>query len=206
MRLDESVQVALASRLGYDVSMTQKTLGRGVSKAEWLEMALSVLQQGNVAEITIGGLARELGISKSGFYWHFKNRDDLLAQLLERWTYEVTEVITENEEILALDPRTRLQRSAEMILDRNLVRYEIGIRQWAMKDKNAARAVRAANRKRLDFLRQTFNELGFSGDDAEMRAMLFACYHTWESSMFPEISRKRRRELIEKRIVLLTRD
>jgi AcrR family transcriptional regulator len=177
-----------------------------VSKAEWLEMALSVLQQGNVAEITIGGLARELGISKSGFYWHFKNRDDLLAQLLEQWTYEVTEIITENEEILALDPRTRLQRSAEMILDRNLVRYEIGIRQWAMKDKNAARAVRAASRKRLDFLRQTFNELGFSGDDAEMRAMLFACYHTWESSMFPEISRKRRRELIEKRIVLLTRD
>jgi hypothetical protein len=37
-----------------------------------------------------------------------------------------------------------------------------------------------------------------------MRTMLFTCYHSWESSMFPEISRKRRRELIAKRIDLLT--
>jgi hypothetical protein len=34
--------------------------------------------------------------------------------------------------------------------------------------------------------------------------MLFVCYHTWESSMFREIPRKRRRELIAKRLDLLT--
>jgi hypothetical protein len=37
-----------------------------------------------------------------------------------------------------------------------------------------------------------------------MRAMLFTCYHTWEAPMFWKISRKRRRELIAKRIDLLT--
>jgi hypothetical protein len=47
-------------------------------------------------------------------------------------------------------------------------------------------------------------EIGFSGDDVAVRAMLFVCYHTWEAPMFPEISRKRRRELIAKRIALLT--
>ena len=186
--------------------MTQKTVSRGVSKAEWLQIALDGVARGSVSEISIGGLARQLGISKSGFYWHFKNRDDLLARLLEYWTHEVTEVITDNEEILSLDAHTRLNRTAEMILDYDLVRYEIGIRQWAMTDKIAAKAVRSVNRKRLDFLRQTFNELGFTGDDADMRAMLFVCYHTWETPMFPELSLKRRRELIAKRIALLTRD
>ena len=34
--------------------------------------------------------------------------------------------------------------------------------------------------------------------------MLFVCYHSWEAPMFPEIPRKRRRELIARRIELLT--
>ena len=158
-----------------------------------------------MSEISIGSLARDLEISKSGFYWHFKDRDDLLDQLLAHWNHEVTEVITQNAELQALDPKTRFQRAAEIIIDHDLVRFEIGIRQWAMSDKRAARVVRSVNRRRLDFARQALGEIGFSGDDLDMRAMLFVGYHTWEAPMFPEIPRKRRRELIGKRIDLLTR-
>jgi AcrR family transcriptional regulator len=185
--------------------MHKKTINRGVSKTEWLEAALDALARGNVSEISIVSLARKLGISKSGFYWHFKNRDDLLDQLLEHWNHEVTEVITANAELLSSDPKVRLTKAAEIIIEDNLVRFEIGIRQWAMNDKRAARAVRLVNRRRLDFARLTFGEIGFADDEAEVRAMLFVCYHTWEAPMFPEISRKRRRELIAKRIALLTR-
>jgi hypothetical protein len=79
----------------------------------------------------------------------------------------------------------------------------MGIRQWALADKTAAKAVRAVNRKRMGFVRQAFEELGMEDDDADMSAMLFVCYQTWESSTFSEISRKRRRQLIAKRIALL---
>lgn len=158
-----------------------------------------------MSEISVGGLARNLGISKSGFYWHFKDRDDLLDQLLEHWNHEVTEIITQNAELQSLPPVARFQRAAEIILDYDLVRFEIGIRQWAMNDKRAARVVRSVNQRRLNFARQALGEIGFSGDELDMRAMLFVGYHTWEAPMFPEISRKRRRELIAKRIALLTR-
>jgi hypothetical protein len=47
-------------------------------------------------------------------------------------------------------------------------------------------------------------ELGFEGDDLEMRAMLFVCYQTWETPMFRDITENRRRELIQKRVDLLT--
>ena len=50
----------------------------------------------------------------------------------------------------------------------------------------------------------SFAELGFKGDDLEMRTMLFVCYHSLELPMFPEISSERRRELIARRIELLT--
>jgi hypothetical protein len=91
-----------------------------------------------------------------------------------------------------------------MILQYDLTRYEIPIRQWALQDAVAARAVKKVNRLRLDFIRETFSELGFTGDDLDMRTMLFVCYHSCELPMFREISRKRRRELISKRIELLT--
>jgi AcrR family transcriptional regulator len=175
-----------------------------VSKGQWLDMALEVLETGGIAGVRIEVLAKRLGISKSGFYWHFKNRDHLLKDVLDYWTHELTEVLTTNPEMLALEPKHRLTRTAEMILEYDLTRYEIAIRQWALQDAVAARAVRKVNRIRLDYIGGAFSELGFTGDDLEMRTMLFTCYHSWESSMFPEISRKRRRELIAKRIELLT--
>ncbi len=94
--------------------------------------------------------------------------------------------------------------AAEMVIDYELARYEIPIRQWALRDAKAARAVKKVDRIRLDFVGDAFRALGFKGDDLEMRTMLFVCYHTWESSMFQGISRKRRRDQIVKRIELLT--
>ena len=108
-------------------------------------------------------------------------------------------------EVLALEPKSRLARTAQLILDYDLTRYEIAVRQWALHDAKAARVVRNANRLRLNFVRGAFAELGFTGDDLEMRTLLFVGYHTWETPMFRDISSKRRRELIAKRIELLTR-
>jgi len=184
--------------------MMKNRVSRGASKADWLEAALSILDCGNVSNITIEGLAKTLGISKSGFYWHFKNRDDLLRELLDYWVHEITEVITENTELVTLDPKARLRVTAEMILKHDLVRYEIGIRQWAMQNPGVAKAVKKVNRIRLDFVSQALEELGFRGDDLEMRAMLFVCYHTWESPMFREVSKKRRRDMIQGRVDLIT--
>ena len=188
----------------YYIFMGIQKTRRGVSKAEWLEIGLQALSERGVAAITIEGLAKSLGINKSGFYWHFKNRDDLLRQLLNYWTHELTEVVTTNPELLAIEPKSRLIKTAEMILDYELTRYDIAIRQWALQDAGAARAVRKVNRLRLNFIRNAFSEMGFKGEDLEMRTMLFTCYHSLEFPMFPEISRKLRREQIAKRIELLT--
>jgi len=188
----------------YYPHMSNQKIHRGVSKAEWLEKALQTLSKGGVAAITVEGMAKSLGINKSGFYWHFKNRDDLLRQLLNYWSHEVTEVITDNSDLLKLEPKARLIKIAEMIIDFELTRYEIAIRQWALHDELAARAAKRVNRVRLDFISSTLSELGFKGDDLDMRAMLFVCYQSLESPMFPVISRKRRRELIRGRIDLLT--
>ena len=185
--------------------MPKGTHGRGVSKAEWLEAGLAALREGSVAEVTIERLARSLGIAKAGFYWHFESRDELLRQMLGHWTHELTEVVTGNPELRGLDPRSRLIASAEMVVDYDLASLDMAIRQWALRDATAARAVRRVNKLRLDWIRGALEELGFEGDEAEMRTMLFVAYHTSESFIFREIPPKRRRQLIASRVAMLTR-
>ena len=185
--------------------MAKGKVSRGVSRAEWVEAALKLLNKEGVGQITIDHLARNLGISRSGFYWHFRNRDELLGELLDFWSREMTEVITRNVEIAALDPKGRLAITAQMVVDHDLARYELAIRHWALSDKEAARAVRSVTKTRFDFVRANFAELGFTGDELDMRAMLFTCYTSLESPMFGHISKKRRRALIERRVDLLTR-
>ena len=184
--------------------MSDRKARRGLSKADWLEAGLERLASKSIEAITVEDLSRSLGVAKSGFYWHFRSRDDLLRQMLDHWVHEMTEVVTENEQVLAIEPRLRLVTTAEMILTYDLARLDMAIRQWALDDKLAARAVKKVNRVRLGLAREALSELGFEGDDLEMRAMLFVCYHTWESTMFREISRRRRRELIVRRVELLT--
>lgn len=175
-----------------------------MSKAEWLEVGLQALSEAGVSALTVEGLAKSLGIAKAGFYWHFKNRDDLLRQTLDYWTHELTGVVTSNLEILELEPKSRLIRTAEMIFDYELGRYDMAIRLWALQDAGADRAVRKVNRLRLNFVRNAFSELGFKDEDLEMRTMLYVCYHSWEWVTYREISRKLRREQIVRSIELLT--
>ena len=148
---------------------------RGTSKQEWFELALNALSKRGVAGVKVENLAQSLGISRAGFYWHFKNRDDLLHQLLEYWVHEQTEKITADPALLALEPTARLIEAAEMITKHHLGRYDIAIRQWALTDAETDRMVQKVNRIRLDFARGAFRELNFTGDDLEMRAMLFVC-------------------------------
>lgn len=203
-RLDGYARILNNLLMGYDVLMTKGSIRRGVSKAEWLEAGLRYLAKGSVNSLTVEVLAKDLGIAKSGFYWHFKNRDELLRDLLKYWIHEITEVVTINEKFLAMEPKARLQKTAEMLFDYQLTRWEMAFRQWALEDRETAKVVRKANRMRMKYLLLAFNELGFVDEDAEMRAMTLLSYMTWDMHTFEYVSRKKRRAMIASRIELLT--
>ena len=178
----------------------------GKSKNDWLEAGLNVLGTASVAEISVEALARRLGIAKSGFYWHFKDKREYLNQLLDHWYREIIEVVAENDQFNELEPVTRLIAAVEMIVRHDLVKYELALHQWATTDKLADKVVRKANRVRLGYVKAIFAELGFSEEEIEIRSMLALTYQLWEEPTLKRIvSRKRRKELISRRIRFLTR-
>jgi len=155
-----------------------------VSKQQWLAKALEVFIQNGEPGINIELLAREIGVAKAGFYWHFKDRAELLDQLLDYWSDEYTGVIINNVTVLELPAAERLLTIMEMIEEHDLAGLDLHFHVWARKDAKVARKVQKVIRERLDYLRNTFAELGFSGDEVEMRARLFLAYEANESLMF----------------------
>ena len=160
---------------------------RRVSTEQWLVKALDALESKGVEAVKIERLAKSLNISRSGFYWHFKNRQDLLEQLLDYWGREYTVVITDDPDIRKLNPKKRLLTTMEMIRAKHLTKYDLAMTSWAKLDSQVHKIVKKVVKMRLDYLRGIFSELGFEGDELEMRTRLFVCYHSWEDTMFPDL-------------------
>ena len=175
------------------------------SKADWFEVALRVLGDEGVEAVRIERLAQELGIARSGFYWHFKNREDLRNQLLDYWAHEYTEILSDNPDLLELDPVSRLTHIAEIVLEHDLSGYDRSFRTWASFDPEVARRFRKVILMRLDYIRAAFTELGFEGEELEMRTRVFVGYEMAQPTLFGHTSKKKLQELIPTRIAMITR-
>ena len=57
---------------------------RGSPEA-WLAAAYELLLHSGVDSVKILPLARSLGLSRTSFYWFFKDREELLSALLAMW-------------------------------------------------------------------------------------------------------------------------
>ncbi len=176
-----------------------------VSKTDWLEAALAELERGGVDAVRIERLAEQLSVAKSGFYWHFKNRDELLRQVLDYWSSEFTEVIRTIPKALSGEPAARLRNIAKIIDENGLARHDLAIRAWAAHDEVAADTVRKVTNFRLNFIGGIFEELGFEGDELEARTRLFVCYHSMENAVLPTAAKRRQSRLWRQQLDLLTR-
>lgn len=180
-----------------------KGKSRRVSRQDWLETGLEALATEGPEALRIDRLAKTLGVARSGYYWHFESREEFVEALLQHWVHEFTEVVVTNREMLEAEPRERLQRSAEMVDRYDLARYDAPLLTWALREPRVARAIKRVTRLRLDYTRRAFGELGFEGDDLEMRARLFVTYHAWERATFRDLAASRRAELRSRRLDLL---
>jgi AcrR family transcriptional regulator len=174
-------------------------------KADWLAAALAVLAVEGIAGVRVERLARDLNVAKSGFYWHFKDRQDLFDQMLAYWEHEFTEVVTSNVELGMLPPEDRLLRAMQMVWEHDLGRFDLSFRAWGQSDPEIFARVNRVYDQRLSFARRIFRELGFTGGELEMRTRLWVGYHALERTAFPQMSASQAKRLIKRRAAFFIR-
>ena len=73
----------------------------------WAAAALDAFERGGAAAVAVEPLARALGVTKGSFYWHYKNRQALLAAAVARWERLHVDDVLDAAATIA-DPHRRL--------------------------------------------------------------------------------------------------
>jgi AcrR family transcriptional regulator len=147
-----------------------------LTREAWVKAAMNLLAQEGVPAVAVEPLALALGVTKGSFYWHFKNRDDLIQACLEAWEQDqAADVVSRYSGIP--DPRRRLR----VLLFAAFEDVENGKFFAALtvsaEDPRVAPTLRRATERRLAFGMEAFRALGLSPEEAKERALLaYAAY------------------------------
>lgn len=140
----------------------------------WIDAATEVLIDQGIDRVRVDVLAQELGMTRGSFYWHFKDREELLRRVLQAWRTRATEALSARLERAHTDPREHLKDLVSLPWRGQAAvraaRIELAIRAWARRDEMAAQVVREADESRLGYIAQVFSALGFAVMDARRRA------------------------------------
>lgn len=140
-------------------------------RGAWIDAALQALAAGGPDAVRVEALASSLGVSKGGFYWHFKNRRALHDEMLDTWEKAMVEDVIERLESGPADPRAKLQHLFELARSVDF-EVELALRDWSRRDDDVAKRLRRIDNRRMEYLRSLFGQFCADEDDAEARSML----------------------------------
>jgi AcrR family transcriptional regulator len=140
-------------------------------RGSWIEAALQALATGGPEAVRVEALAASLGVSKGGFYWHFKGRQALLDEALDSWEKAVAEDVITQVEGESDGPQAKFERLFELAASADFP-VELAVRDWARRDAAVAARVRRVDNRRMQYLRTLFAQLGLDPDEAETRSLL----------------------------------
>ncbi|HZP65275.1 MAG TPA: TetR/AcrR family transcriptional regulator [Rudaea sp.] len=147
-----------------------------LSAADWEQGALDLIATQGVAALAVEALARQLGVTKGSFYWHFPTRDALLGAALARWENQDTEALFRQVEPIS-DPRERLRELFRRTgrEAKSHVIYSALLR--ALDQPIVQPVMERVSRRRMEFLTRGYRELGMGKREAAQRARLaYAAY------------------------------
>lgn len=172
---------------------------------DWIAAATEVLVDQGIDRVRVDLLASTLGVTRGSFYWHFRDREDLLRRVLQAWRAQATENLTARLESAHADPMAQLRDVISLPFRgraaARAARIELAIRAWARRDEMARHAVDEADAARIGYIAQIFSSLGFGILEARSRAFLLYTYVVGESQMPTQgsaSSRAERAKFVEK--------
>lgn len=138
----------------------------------WLEAAYEALLESGVDSVKILPLAKKLNLSRTSFYWFFKDREELLAALIARWRDKNTGNIVKQAQAYAESLAEAMLNVFDCWLNRDLFdsKFEFAVRSWALQSDELLAEVRKADQARLEALKRMFMRFGHSEITADARA------------------------------------
>ncbi|SDP86898.1 transcriptional regulator, TetR family [Phyllobacterium sp. YR620] len=142
------------------------------SQEGWLDAAYASLLESGIDSVKILPLAKKLGLSRTSFYWFFKDREELLAALVAKWREKNTGNMVKQSEAYAESLVEAMLNVFDCWINFDLfdAKFEFAVRSWALQSPEILAEVQLADQTRLEALKQMFVRFGHSEITADVRA------------------------------------
>lgn len=141
----------------------------------WLETAKQALIKRGVSGVKVDKLAKTLGVTRGGFYHHFKSQKDLIERLVKYWAKtndmfpDMNELASPSEALRTLNVITE-----RLILEKEFSpAFDLAIREWARVDPDLKKSIDLVDKSRIQRLTSLFTALGCDCEEAPIRARVF---------------------------------
>lgn len=141
-------------------------------RSTWIASGLHALAAGGPEAVRVESLAKAIGVTKGGFYWHFADRDELLAEMLDTWERRSTDEVIERVEREGGDAMTKAQRAGTLTFGDELREIDLAVRDWSRRDQAVAARLRRVDNRRMDYLRTQFATFCTDEKELEARCMI----------------------------------
>ena len=153
-----------------------------LSRERWIVAAMHMLGERGVEAVRIEVLARKLRVTKGSFYWHFKNRSDLMEGMVQAWEDETRALLADAAG--SAPGFERLQRLFELVDTHKGRLPDTAMFSWARRDAAIARRVEAVETMRIQFLEEVYRNSHTDADPSTDRAMMhYLCFVGWLDRM-----------------------
>jgi AcrR family transcriptional regulator len=166
-------------------------------RSAWIDEGLRALAAGGPDAVRVEALARTLGVTKGGFYWHFDDRPALLEEVLDTWERVSVDDVIERIEREGGDARARLRRLFALAAeDGGILRTDLAVRDWARRDGRVADRLRRVDNRRMAYLRSLFRAFCDDEEDVEVRCTLVVALWIGSHFMAAEHGDRSRAEVV----------
>ncbi len=167
-------------------------------RSGWIDEGLRAFGAGGPDAVRIELLAKALGVSKGGFYWHFDNRGAFLDELLDAWERQSLDEVIERVESEGGDGRARLWRLFALASTAGeLLKVDLAARDWSRRDEAVAARLRRVDNRRMDYLRSLFGDFCSGEDEIEARCLLVVSLWIGSHFMAADHGARSRAEVLE---------
>jgi AcrR family transcriptional regulator len=160
-----------------------------LDRHEWIEAAIDILAEQGVQGMRVEVLAKNFGVTKGSFYWHFKDRQDLFSAVLQTWRDGRIRDINKQTVATPGNEHAQLLHLIDVYgatRNRKGISIELAVREWARRDEQAAAVVAEVDAWRLECTRKLFVARGLTDDEAKSRSVLLYAYVFGQSLMLCE--------------------
>jgi AcrR family transcriptional regulator len=150
-----------------------------LDRAAWIKGAMAALADEGHAGLRVELLATRLHVTKGSFYWHFRDRRDLVDAVLEEWKNGRISDIRKQTTAGPGEELATLRHTIEVYSagrNRKGLPIELAVRDWARRDAAAAAVVEEVDAERLACAARLFETLGLSPAEAAARSVLLYAY------------------------------